>query len=103
MICESAARAPRPLARQDEAPLKEGDKVKYRSHKGELLSIRGKDATIVVDGLKMRVPLSQLKKRGDTPQIKVKPKPKYCSGLPKKSSTTGMPLKLGLSKLSAAS
>ena len=60
----------------DETPLKEGDKVKYRSHKGELLSLRGKDATIIVDGLKMRVPLSQIKRRGDTPQIKAKPKPK---------------------------
>jgi len=57
-------------------PLREGDKVKYRSHKGELLSIRGKDATIIVDGLKMRVPLSQLKKRGDTPQPKAVQKPK---------------------------
>ncbi len=60
----------------DEIPLKAGDKVKYRSHKGELLSLRGKDATIIVDGLKMRVPLSQLKRRGDTPQVKVKSKPK---------------------------
>ncbi len=60
----------------DAIPLKAGDKVKYRSHKGELLSLRGKDATIIVDGLKMRVPLSQLKRRGDTPQIKVKQKPK---------------------------
>ena len=60
----------------DEIPLKEGDKVKYRSHKGEVLSIRGKDATIIVDGLKMRVPLGQLKRRGDAPQIKVKPKAK---------------------------
>jgi DNA mismatch repair protein MutS2 len=60
----------------DEIPLKEGDKVKYRSHKGELLSLRGKDATIIVDGLKMRVPLSQLKRRGDTPKIKSPVKPK---------------------------
>ena len=60
----------------DEVPLKEGDKVKYRSHKGELVSLRGKDATIMVDGLKMRVPLSQLKRRGDIPQIKVKSRPK---------------------------
>ncbi|MEA2048309.1 MAG: endonuclease MutS2 [Campylobacterota bacterium] len=60
----------------DEMPLKSGDKVKYRSHKGELLGIRGKDATIVVDGLKMRVPLSQLKRRGDTPNVKLKPKPR---------------------------
>jgi len=64
------------LAKVEEAPLKEGDKVKYRSHKGELLSLRGKDATIIVDGLKMRVPLSQLKRRGDTPQVKLKPKPR---------------------------
>ena len=60
----------------EELPLKEGDKVKYRSHKGELISLRGKDATIIVDGLKMRVPLSQLKRRGDTPQVKLKPKPR---------------------------
>ena len=55
---------------EESIPLKEGDKVKYRSHKGELLSIRGKDATIIVDGLKMRVPLSLLKIRGDQPKIK---------------------------------
>ena len=64
------------LDKADNVPLKEGDKVKYRSHKGELISLRGKDATIVVDGLKMRVPLSQLKRRGDTPQIKLKQKPR---------------------------
>jgi DNA mismatch repair protein MutS2 len=64
------------IAKVDEEPLKEGDKVKYRSHKGELVALRGKDATIIVDGLKMRVPLSQLKRRGDTPQVKLKPKPR---------------------------
>ena len=64
------------LAKVDDEPLKEGDKVKYRSHKGELLSLRGKDATIIVDGLKMRVPLSQVKYRGDAPQVKLKPKPR---------------------------
>lgn len=57
-------------------PLKEGDKVKYRSHKAQLLAVRGNDATIIVDGLKMRVPLSQLKKAGETPQIKAAPKAK---------------------------
>lgn len=72
----------------DEIPLKEGDKVKYRSHKGELVSLRGKDATIVVDGLKMRVPLSQLKRRGDTPQIKVKQKPKEAKVHVEKSGAT---------------
>ena len=64
------------LKKIDDEPLKEGDKVKYRSHKGEIVSLRGKDATIIVDGLKMRVPLSQLKRRGDTPQVKLKPKPR---------------------------
>ena len=38
-----------------------GDRVKYRSSRGELLSVRNKEATIEVDGLKMRVPLNQLK------------------------------------------
>ena len=64
------------LAKVEEEPLRQGDKVKYRSHKGELLSLRGKDATIIVDGLKMRVPLSQLKRRGDTPKVKFPKKKK---------------------------
>jgi len=64
------------LEKIDEKTFKEGDKVKYRSHKGEIVSLRGKDATIIVDGLKMRVPLSQLKRRGDIPQVKLKPKPR---------------------------
>lgn len=64
------------LKKVDEEPLKEGDKVKYRSHKGELVSLRGKDATIIVDGLKMRVPLAQLKRRGDMPKVTLQPKPR---------------------------
>ncbi len=50
-----------------------GDKVKYRSHKGELLAVSGDDATIMVDGMKMRVALSQLKKTVVN-QIQKKPK-----------------------------
>ncbi len=61
---------------QEAEPLKEGDLIKYRSHKGELLAIRGKDATILVDGMKMRVPLKSLKKREQTPKAKVPQKPK---------------------------
>jgi len=72
----------------DEVVLKEGDKVKYRSHKGELLSIRGKDATIIVDGLKMRVPLSQLKYRDNTQKIKMKPKSKQVKVNVEKSGTS---------------
>jgi len=55
---------------------KVGDRVKYRSSKGELLSIRGKEATIEVEGLKMRVPLDQLKTISSTPQLQKKPKTK---------------------------
>jgi len=69
-------------------PLKEGEKIKYRSHKGELLSIRGKDATIIVDGLKMRVPLSQLKRRGDTPPVKVVSPPRRADIHVEKSGAT---------------
>ncbi len=41
--------------------LQVGDAVKYRSNRGEILNLRNKEATIEVDGLKMRVPLSQLR------------------------------------------
>jgi len=50
-----------------------GDRVKYRSHHGELLSLKSKEATIIVDGLKMRVPLKALKKSVETmPKVKSK-------------------------------
>jgi DNA mismatch repair protein MutS2 len=55
-------------AEQEKIPLKEGDRIKYRSHRGELLSIRGEDATILIDGMKMRVPLSQVKRSGELPK-----------------------------------
>ena len=55
-------------AEQEKIPLKEGDRIKYRSHRGELLSIRGEDATILIDGMKMRVPLSQVKRGGELPK-----------------------------------
>ncbi|MCB4754968.1 MAG: endonuclease MutS2, partial [Sulfurovum sp.] len=61
---------------QETEPLKVGDKIKYRSHKGELLAIRSKDATIEVDGLKMRVPLKELKKQQEIRKPKVPQKPK---------------------------
>jgi len=75
-------------ALQEPEPLKEGDKIKYRSHKGELLSIRGKDATILVDGMKMRVPLKALKKRQETPKVKVPQKPKKSTHHVEKSGAT---------------
>jgi len=60
--------------------LKVGQSVKYRSHTAEILSLKKDEALISADGIKMRVPLSQLKpvtaqtkgkKRVSTPQIKV--------------------------------
>ena len=69
--------------------------MKYRSHKGELVSLHGKDATIMVDGLKMRVPLSQLKHRGDTPKpiLKSKPrKPKADVNVEKSSASVSVKL-----------
>ena len=81
------------LTKIEEEPLKEGDKVKYRSHKGELVSLRGKDATIIVDGLKMRVPLSQLKRRGETPKVKLKPrKPKADVNVEKSGASVSIKL-----------
>jgi len=53
---------------QEKIPLKEGDRIKYRSHRGELLAIRGDGATILIDGMKMRVPLSQIKRSGELPK-----------------------------------
>ncbi|MDD2398996.1 MAG: endonuclease MutS2 [Sulfurovum sp.] len=67
---------PKEIKLETKEPLKEGDNVKYRSHKAQLLTIRGDDATIIVDGLKMRVPLSQLKKTGEALQPKAVPKTK---------------------------
>ena len=52
-----------------------GDRVKYRSSRGEILAIRNSEATIEVDGLKMRVPLSQLRYL-ESVQKKVVKKPK---------------------------
>jgi len=73
----------------DPKPLefKAGDRVKYRSHRGELLSVRSKEATIIVDGLKMRVPLSTLKKSTE-PLTKPKPRQPQASSSVEKSGAS---------------
>ncbi len=53
---------------------KVGDKVKYRSSKGEIVTIRGEEAFIVSDGMKLKVPLRDLKRSGNTPKPKQKTK-----------------------------
>ncbi len=72
--------------------LKRGDRVKYRSHRGEILSLKGKEATIIVDGLKMRVPLRDLKQI--TPETKLpKPKPpKVTSSVEKSGASVSIKL-----------
>lgn len=47
-----------------------GDRIKYRSHQGDVVALKSKEATILVDGLKMRVPITDLR-----PSSEPKPKP----------------------------
>lgn len=55
--------------------LKVGDRVKYRSTKGVLISIKGKKAFIENDaGMKVQVLLADLQRSGNPPKIKTKPK-----------------------------
>jgi DNA mismatch repair protein MutS2 len=63
--------------REEKTPpkLSVGQKVRYRSHSAEILSLKEKEAMISVDGMKMRVPLTELTPAPQTPRIK-KPKPK---------------------------
>ncbi len=55
--------------------LKPGDRVRYRSHTAEVLSLKEKEAMIAVDGMKMRVPLKELRPAPETPKPKA-PRPK---------------------------
>jgi DNA mismatch repair protein MutS2 len=77
---------PQPPERKSYETLKEGDRIKYRSHRGVLISLRGEQATIEVDGLKMRVPLKELRPLDERVVAKTK-KPK--------SRTTGIHVERG--------
>ena len=58
---------------QDVVSLKIGDRVKYRSTKGVLVSIKGTKAFIENDmGMKVQVKLSDLQKSGNPPKLKKK-------------------------------
>jgi len=72
--------------------LQVGDRIKYRSHRGEILSLKAKEATIIVDGLKMRVPLKDLRKSIETaPMPKPKP-PKVTSTVEKSGASVSIKL-----------
>ncbi len=60
---------------QEKIPLKAGDFVKYRKNRGKILSIRKEEALIESEGIKLRVPLSQLK-RSNAPTPPKRPKVK---------------------------
>ena len=55
-------------------PLQVGDTVKYRKNRGVITAIRGKEATIEVEGMKLRVPLSELRRSQPLPKKKSKSK-----------------------------
>ncbi len=53
---------------------KVGDRVKYRSSRGEIVTIRGEFAFIKCDGMSLKVPLRDLKRSGNAPKPKQKTK-----------------------------
>ncbi|MEA3492329.1 MAG: endonuclease MutS2 [Campylobacterota bacterium] len=79
-------------AKQEKIALQVGDRIKYRSHRGELVALRGENATIEVDGMKMRVPLSDLKRSGDLPKITSVKKRKANVNIEKSSASVSIKL-----------
>lgn len=61
---------------QEPLPLKVGDYVKYRNTRGKILSLKKEEAMIESDGMKLRVPIRDLKRSGNPPKPKGKPKTK---------------------------
>ena len=69
-----------------------GDRITYRSHRGEVVALKAKEATILVDGLKMRVPIADLK-RAQEPAPKSRP-PKATSKIEADTSRARVSIKL---------
>ncbi|SHO80374.1 Recombination inhibitory protein MutS2 [hydrothermal vent metagenome] len=57
---------------QEKIELKVGDSIKYLTHRGEIISIRGNSAMVVIDGIKMNLKLNQLKRVSKIKKIKPK-------------------------------
>ncbi len=55
-------------------PIKEGDSVKYRKTRAKVISIKGKEAMIEAEGMRLRVPLSELKRVSEVKAKKEKAK-----------------------------
>ena len=74
-------------------PIKVGDRVKYRSHKGNVLSVASDYATIDVDGLKIKVDLNSIKKIGvEEKNTKAKKMPKVVATVEKGSAAVSIKL-----------
>ncbi len=73
---------------QKPIPLQKGDRVKYGKNRGVILSLKKNEAMIETDeGIKLRVPLSELKRSGNSPKSKPKVSSVYVQK-PKKASVT---------------
>jgi DNA mismatch repair protein MutS2 len=82
----------RPKGKKTDYIPKVGDRIKYRSYRGEVISAKSKEATIEVDGLKMRVPISELKPSPES--VRKVPKPKASSQLQMDKSRARVSVKL---------
>ncbi|BDY13624.1 endonuclease MutS2 [Hydrogenimonas cancrithermarum] len=69
-----------------------GDQVKYRKNRGTIIALKAKEATIEIDGMKLRVPLSELKRSGNPPKA---PKKKQATvSLERSQASAGVKLDL---------
>ena len=71
-----------------------GDRVKYRSHTAEILSLKEREAMISVDGMKMRVPLKELRSAPVTPKPKKPPVKKSTDIRVEKGNRASLHIKL---------
>ncbi|WP_457597552.1 endonuclease MutS2 [Hydrogenimonas sp.] len=69
MTQKAKVEAPAPIER-----FAVGDRVKYRKNRGTIVALKAREATIEVDGMKLRVPLSELKRSGNPPKAPKKRK-----------------------------
>ncbi len=71
---------------QEKLNLKVGDFIKYNNSKGKILSIKKDEAMIECEGIKMRVPINRLKRSGNLPPKRKKPKTNIHIQKPQSSS-----------------
>ncbi len=74
------------IQQQEPLELKVGDYVKYNNTKGKIISLKKKEAMIESEGMRLRVPINQLKRSGNKPPPKKKPQVKIQVERPAHSS-----------------